>query len=84
MLDYLKFKNIKYNLLINKYQTLKNNDKIRFFGVAKATKKPSKWINKVEKFHWFYLFSEKKNEKIVYFYIEVDYNDVAIEKRYYC
>ena len=83
MLDYIKFQNIKYNLLINEYQTLTNNDKVRFFGVAKATKKPSKWINKVEKYHWFYLFSEIKNDKIVYFFIEVDYNDLPILKKYY-
>ena len=82
-MDSLIFNNIEYHLKINEYQFLPDGSEVCFFGVAKSKNKESKWIGKIEKYHWFFLFREKKENKIIYFYIEIDYYDNAIKKEYY-
>lgn len=51
----------------------------RLSGIAKNSQKPSKWINKVENWHWIYTFRYIDNlESFEGFEIETDYYDKKI------
>jgi hypothetical protein len=49
------------------------NRKIRLCGTEKNLQQPSKWIDKVEKWHWVHTFIYTDNKEIIKF--EFDYND---------
>lgn len=49
----------------------------RMIGMGKAPK-PSKWLNKVEKWHWIYLFKYLDDGSC--FEIEIDYNNKFVNK----
>ena len=51
----------------------------RMVMVTKDVTKPPKWVNKVEKFHWLYLF--KYLDDGSEFQIEIDYYDKIVGKR---
>jgi hypothetical protein len=50
----------------------------RLSCIAKNLQHPSKWINKVEHWHWYYMFLYTDDNSYVGF--EFDYNDNFIQK----
>ena len=50
----------------------------RLSCIAKNLQQPSKWINKVEHWHWYYMFLYTDDNSYVGF--EFDYNDNFIQK----
>lgn len=50
----------------------------RLSAIAKNIKLPSKWINKVERWHWVYIF--KYTDDNSFFGFEFDYNDKLVRK----
>ena len=47
-------------------------------GLKKNSQLPSKWIDKVEKWHWIYSF-KYLDEKGGFFEVEIDYNDKFVK-----
>ena len=56
----------------------KLNRLYRLSAIAKNGQKPSKWINKVEHWHWFYIFIYTDDNS--FFGFEFDYNDKFVQK----
>ena len=54
------------------WQISPQGKQFRFSGLRKNLKLPSKWINKIEHWHWIYRFLYEDGNQ---FEIEIDYND---------
>jgi hypothetical protein len=50
----------------------------RLSAIAKNLQVPSKWINKVEHWHWYYFFIYTDDNS--FFGFEFDYNDKLVKK----
>lgn len=56
----------------------KLNRLYRLSAIAKNGQMPSKWINKVEHWHWFFIFIYTDDNS--FFGFEFDYNDKLVRK----
>jgi len=72
----LKLPNNKEIFTDLRLQTGSTGRPFRLIGVVKETRKPSKWIDKSEKWHWFleYRYTDKLNLQEG-FNVEIDYNN---------
>lgn len=80
-MEILTFNNNDY--IIYDVKLIQSNNKyknFRYFTAVKVLKKPTKWIDKVEKYHWKHLFIEIDTNRI--FYVEVNYYDNPIDVNY--
>lgn len=79
----LTYNSIDYKIDNFDFQKLSNNTEVRHFGIQKITSISPKFLKNTYKYHWRYYFNEKHNDKILNFYLETDFFDKVIEKKYY-
>jgi len=67
-----KLLNLNFDIQLSKSGRL-----FRLCGIEKNLQQPSKWIDKLEKWHWIYTFIYLDTKEIIKF--EFDYNDKFIK-----